>query len=149
MAHSFHPTPAIAAVKLLIYVLLVTALLVLARDMLRGLFIQFLAVAWLGGFFFVVLAFLTAKLQTITLDENTITYTSGLLATRRIVLPHAKVTETSYVQGPLERILGVGTVTIDTAGGSDLAIRVGNVRYDDIKKLLQEINEKTGKGAGI
>ncbi len=149
MARSFHPSPVVAGVKILIYVLLVTALLVLAQDLLRGMFIQFLAAAWLGGVFFVALAFLTAKLQTITMEENTIAYTSGLLATRRIVLPYAKITETSYAQGVLERILGVGTVSIDTAGGAQIAIHVGNVRYHDIKTLLQEINEKTGKGSGI
>ncbi|MDD5340269.1 MAG: PH domain-containing protein [Candidatus ainarchaeum sp.] len=149
MAHSFHPSPVVAGVKILLYLLLVTIFLVLVQDLLRGLFLTFLAIAWLGGIIFVALAVLAAKLQTITLEQNTIAYASGLLATRRTVLPYAKITETSYAQGLLERILGVGTVSIDTAGGAAIAIHVSNVRYNDIKALLQEINKKTGKGSGI
>jgi len=148
MAHSFHPHPVMAAAKIILYVLFLTVLLVLGRNMFQDLLIQFLAIIWLGGAFFVGLGFIMAKFQVITLDENTISYSTGILATKRVTLPYARITETSYAQGILERILGVGTVSIDTAGGSDVAIRVGNVRYSDIKKLLQEIGEKTGKDSG-
>lgn len=149
MEHSFHPHPVIAAVKIFLYLLALTALLFMGRDFLGDLFLQLLAVGWLAGIASVFLAFLMAKFQTMTLGANTITYSHGIIATKRVILPYARITETSYTQGPLERILGVGTITIDTAGGSEIAIHVGNVRYSDIRALLQEIGEKTGKGGGF
>lgn len=149
MPRSFHPTPLVAAAKILLYAVVFTALLAVVQTMLMGLFLQLLAAVWLAGILFVLFAFITARFQTLTLDENTITYSGGVLATKRTVLSYAKITETSYTQGLLERLLGVGTISIDTAGGSDIAVRVGNVRYADIKPLLDEINKKTGKGSGI
>ncbi len=149
MPRSFHPTPLVAAVKILLYVVVFTALLMVVQNMLAGLFIQLLAGVWLAGVLFVLLASVTARFQTITLDENTIIHSGGVLATKRTVLPYGKITETSYTQGLLERLLGVGTISIDTAGGSEIAIRVHNVRYEDIKNLMHEINRKTGKDTGI
>jgi uncharacterized membrane protein YdbT with pleckstrin-like domain len=149
MAHSFHPNPVMPSVKILICLAVLTVLLVLGSDFLGGMFLQLLAATWLAAAVLVLFAFILSKFQTITLDDNTITYTGGVFATRRVTLPYARITETSYVQGLLERMLGFGTVSIDTAGGSAVAIHMGNVRYADIKLLLKEINAKTGKGAGI
>jgi uncharacterized membrane protein YdbT with pleckstrin-like domain len=149
MARSFHPSPVVAAVKIVIYVVAFTALLALVQNLIRGIFLQLLLFVWLAGFALLLLAFIRARFQTITLDDNTITYTGGVLATKKSVLPYARITETSYTQGLLERLLGVGTVSIDNAGGPGVAIRMYNVRYSDIKLLLQEINAKTGKGSGI
>jgi membrane protein YdbS with pleckstrin-like domain len=149
MAQSFHPTPLVAAVKTLFCVVVLTVLLLVAQSTLMGLLLELLAAVWLAGAIFVLFAFMRARFQTITLDDNAITYSGGILATKQVVLPYERITETSYVQGVLERLLGVGTVSIDNASGAGVAICVHSVRYADIKPLLDEMNAKTGKGAGI
>jgi len=149
MAHSFHPHPVIGVVKIALYVALLAVLLFFLREMLGGLFVQILLIVFGFGIISTVFAFLMAKFQTVTLEENSITYTSGIFSMRRTVVPYSKITEASYIQGLIQRLFGVGTLSIDSAGGATIAIRMENVRYADLKKIIDEVNAKTGKESGV
>jgi uncharacterized membrane protein YdbT with pleckstrin-like domain len=148
MAHSFHPHPVVAVTKVIIMTLLLSALVFVMRDMLERILYPLIISVWLVGLVFVLVAFLASRFQTLTLDENSMLFQSGILATRRIMLPYAKITETSYVQGLVQRAFGVGTLNIDTAGGMNMAIHMPDVKHDDLKKILGEIRAKGGNGDG-
>jgi uncharacterized membrane protein YdbT with pleckstrin-like domain len=45
----------------------------------------------------------------------------------------------------IQRLFGVGSLNIDTAGGSDMAIRMADVKYSDIKLVLGEVKAKGGR----
>lgn len=147
MEQSFNPWPAVAAAKMVLMALLLAAVLFLARG-IESTSAMLLALA-LVTVAYALAAFLLAKFHTITLQEQTLAYQSGLLATRRIIIPYAKITEAGYTQGIMQRIFGVGNLSVDTAGGSPVAIRLNDVRYSDLKKILNEINRKTGKEGGL
>jgi uncharacterized membrane protein YdbT with pleckstrin-like domain len=148
MAHSFHPHPVVAVTKVIIMTLLLSALVFVMRDILERILYPLIISVWLVGLVFVLIAFLASRFQTLTLDENSMLFQSGILATRRIMLPYAKITETSYVQGLVQRAFGVGTLNIDTAGGMNMAIHMPDVKHDDLKKILGEIRAKGGNGDG-
>ncbi len=128
--------------------LILTGLLFLIREFLDRVFVTLLMLLWLITFAFVLLAFLASRFHTLTLEENSIIYHSGIISTRNVILPYAKITEASYTQGLVQRVFGVGTLKIDTAGGSDVAIYLNDVKYDDLKKILGEVNTRGDKGDG-
>ena len=148
MAHSFHPHPIVGATKILIMTIILTALVIVMRDLLERILLPIIAALWLIGIVFIIVAFIASRFQTLTLEENGMLYHSGILSTRRILLSYAKITETSYTQGLVQRIFGVGTLNVDTAGGAMVAIRMNDVRHAELKKILHEIKLKGGNGDG-
>lgn len=127
---------------------LLSALAFVMREILERILYPLLISIWLVGLVFMLIAYLASRFQTLTLDENSMLFQSGILATRRIMLPYAKITETSYIQGLVQRAFGVGTLNIDTAGGMNMAIHMPDVKHDDLKKILGEIRAKSGHGDG-
>ena len=147
MERSFNPYPIVAVVKALAFALLFTVVLLYLHP--EALLSTAMLAILLFCAAYALLAFLMAKFHTITLEGQTIIYRSGILSLKKIVLPYAKITEASYTQGIIQRIFGVGTLRVDTAGGSMVAIHLADVRHSDLKKILDEINSKSGKDGGI
>jgi len=148
MAHSFHPHPIVGATKIFLMTVFLTIFVLLVRDLLERILIPLIAALWFIGLIFVLVAFIASRFQTLTLEENGMLYQSGIISTRRILLQYAKITETTYTQGIVQRIFGVGTLYVDTAGGSNVAIRMNDVRHSELKKILGEIKMKGGPGDG-
>ncbi|MCI0503729.1 PH domain-containing protein [Candidatus Micrarchaeota archaeon] len=148
MAHSFHPHPIVAVTKVVMMTVLLSILVLVMRELLERILYPLMASLWLVGIVFILVAYLASRFQTLTLEENSMLFQSGILATRRIMLPYSKITETSYVQGLVQRVFGVGTLNVDTAGGGNMAIHMPDVKHDDLKRILAEIRAKGGKGDG-
>jgi len=145
---SFHPHPIVAILKIFLTMVALSFFVFNFRSMLGSIYLLLIIVFWIIALFFMLMSFVSSRTHTITLDENTISYRSGVLATRNVVLSYGKITEASYFQGPIQRIFGVGTLNVDTAGGSDIAIRVNDIRHSDVKQLLGNINAKGMSGDG-
>jgi putative membrane protein len=148
MAHSFHPHPIVGATKILIMTILLSALVIVMRDVLERILFPLIAALWVIGIIFIAVAFVTSRFQTLTLEENGMLYQSGIISTRRILLSYAKITETTYTQGLVQRLFGVGTLFVDTAGGSNVAVRMNDVKHAELQKILHEIKIKGGNGDG-
>lgn len=117
--------------------------LFLAREWIMGIFTSLLVAVWLVAIVYAAIAFVYSRFQLIIIEGQTITYKSGILSTRDIVLPFSKITETGYYQTLFQRIFGVGNLRLDTLGGS--AIIVDDILYRDMKTILAAVNGKTGK----
>ena len=148
MAHSFNPHPIVPAFRILFFVAIFSIGAYLLKDFLEHILLTVLAAIWLVGLVYILLAFLSAKFHTVILDQNTITYNSGILSIRKIILPYSRITEASFNQSLLQRIFSVGTLNVDTAGGANMAIHVNDIHYSDLKRILSEINRRSGKGDG-
>jgi uncharacterized membrane protein YdbT with pleckstrin-like domain len=148
MAMSFHPHPAVVVAKLILITAALDVLLYLTRDILDRIYITLMLAVTLLGVLLIILAVIRTRFLKITIDENTITYSAGVFATREVVLPFRKITEASFRQSLVQRVFGVGTLDVDTAGGDMMAISVGNIRYSDLKKILATINRNTGSEDG-
>jgi uncharacterized membrane protein YdbT with pleckstrin-like domain len=146
---SFNPYPIVAIARIFISAIFLTGVLFLFRDTVANYLSTLLLLVWLVSFMYMLAAYLRSRFYSITLEDQFITYQSGILSTRKVVLPYAKITEASYSQSLPQRLFGVGTVNIDTAGGTNIAIRLIDIRSDDMKEILGEINRKGGKDSGI
>jgi membrane protein YdbS with pleckstrin-like domain len=146
--HKFNPNPIVAAVGYFIMAIFLSLALYFFREYIGEFFLLAVAIVWLMALIKVSLRYAHAKFELITLDENSMKYTRGILFQKNIILPYAKVTEAKYAQTPLQRIFGVGTLNVDSAGGAAVAIHVFDVNKSDIELIIKEINEKSGKDDG-
>ena len=143
MPHSFHPFPVVGALKMLIMASILSLLLLIFTVLPAWLFTFLLLLIWAVTVLKMLMLIAAARYQEIILDDNTITYISGVISRNRLVLPYPRITEAGYTQGFLQRIFGVGTLKVDTAGGSKMAIYMQDVRYDDLTRILEKINRKS------
>ncbi len=89
-----------------------------------------LALAVLYGIFVGITA-LSYKHLSFVFDETEFSLYSGILTKRRVHVPYARVQSVNHKQSPIQRLAGVCTVEIDTAGGaSNKAIKVPYVKLD-------------------
>jgi uncharacterized membrane protein YdbT with pleckstrin-like domain len=149
MVHSFRPYPAVAIVKLLLIAVFVSVMLFILRESIAQYLLTVLILLWLITLFYMLVAYLRSMFHVIELEDKVLTYRSGIISTRKIVIPYAKITEASYTQSLLQRIFGVGNLNVDTAGGSMVAIHLNDVKYSDIKMILGDINKKGGQDEGF
>jgi uncharacterized membrane protein YdbT with pleckstrin-like domain len=146
MTFSFHPFPIAGMVKALAATLVLLAAFFLIRDFLGGEWMPLSAVVGLAGLAVVFMRFLASRFRTISLDEKSVTYSSGIVSSRKITLPYSKITEASFDQNLVQRVFGVGTLNVDTAGGTPIAINVQDVRSGDYKTLMEKLNSHSGGG---
>jgi putative membrane protein len=145
MSNSFHPHPVLGILKILVLSFIFTPILLLGMVLVGDLMVLIVAIFWAIAILKMLSIFLESRYHVVTMDEKAITYKMGIISHHNIVLPYMKISEASYSQGLLQRLFGVGTLRLDTAGGSRMAIYVHDVRYDDLKKIVFQVKEKSGK----
>ncbi len=148
MARSFNPYPIVRVINILASTLFLSALIYVFMDYVERIWMTLMAAVWLLGAVSVMASLVSVKFHTLTLDESGLVYQSGVLSTRRIVIPYAKVTEASYHQNLVQRIFGVGTLNVDTAGGSFMAIHMYDVKHSHLMLILDDVRRRGGKGDG-
>jgi putative membrane protein len=140
MSYSYHPFPIVSIISAVVFTAFLLVLVFFLRDFLGGLFLPVAAIVIAIGFLRVSNLLIMAQTYTVTLGENGITYTRGIFSRKEVTLRYAQVTEASYTQGVLQRIFGIANLNVDTPGGSEIALRLVDVRYDDVKRTLDLIN---------
>ncbi|VVC04886.1 Bacterial PH domain protein [Candidatus Bilamarchaeum dharawalense] len=145
MVQTFRPTPIVQVVKFILIAIFVSLILLFLRDYIPTIFPPLILALWLITLFYILVAYIRTKTRSIVLDEESITYTSGLFTVHKVILHYFKITEVTYTQDIVQRLFGIGTINMDTAGGNTIAIHVVDLRINDIKKTIQQINEKGDK----
>jgi putative membrane protein len=140
----FNPHPIVAITKTILISLILSALVYFTRNVLGDLYTTLMLIVWAFAIFMVLLSILLSKFHTLSLEENSITYHSGLLSIRQVTLPYSKISEASFHQDLIQRIFGIGTLKIDTAGGADVAILVHDIKRSDLNQILGEVKRKSG-----
>jgi membrane protein YdbS with pleckstrin-like domain len=77
-----------------------------------------------------------------TVQNDRVTYTGGVFFKKRVTAPYTKVTNINIHEGPIERIFGVGRLSIQTAGmsgqtGAEL-IMYGISDLDHVRSTVYE-----------
>ena len=101
-------------------------------------------------FFFVALGAVTilgsvidCRFKVFELDDANIIFTVGMFTIKKALVPFAQITNVIVTRSFLERICGLGSVVIDTPGGSTLPeIEVHSISYEAIKILISKTQGK-------
>ena len=140
MAYSFHPFPVIRASKNALTTALLILLIIMFRETLGSMALPLALVVLAFGTVSILSAFAIASTFSITLEEKTIIYRFGVFTRTEYNLPYSKITEARFSQGVVEQLLGLGTLTLDTAGYTDIPLHIHDIRLPDIRKTLDAIN---------
>src|SRR4030095_5861356 len=132
MAYSYHPYPIAEILRVAIFTALLVAVLFAARQYAGNYFYILLVLILAIGFVRISSAYISSTIYTVTLTDESIIYTYGVFSRKETSLAYSKITESSFTQSVIQRILGTGNIYIDTPGGSDVALRLAEVRYSDI-----------------
>lgn len=140
MAYSYHPFPLIRAAKSALVTILLLILIYLVRDYVSDILLPLILVIVAFGIMSVLSAFAVASTYMITLGDDNITYRFGVLSRTEYNLPYSKITESRFSQGIIDQFVGLGTMTLDTAGFTDIPLHIRDIRLSDIKKTQDAIN---------
>ena len=106
--------------------LMVIGLVVLVLVVIIGAFVGLYALAW--------------KNMSYVFDEREFSFYSGIITKRRVHVPYARVQSVNHRESIIQRIFGVCTVTIDSAGGSsNKAVRVPYLQLETAERLRVEL----------
>ncbi len=116
--------------------LLVIGIAVLGVVVFVGLLVGLYALAW--------------KNMSYVFDEREFSYYSGIITKRRVHVPYARVQSVNHRASIIQRVFGVCTVTIDSAGGSsNKGVRVPYLRLETAERLRAELfTRKAAVAAG-
>lgn len=99
-----------------------------------------------------VYGFLYKEATTIYVDEEKVSYETGVLERVRKDIPIAKITDSVIQRSVLERVLGLATLYINTAGRAEYEIVQKYLPYHFAKRIRDNIYkhmEKLGKSSMI
>lgn len=106
--------------------LLVVGIAVLALAIIVAAFVGLYALAW--------------RNMSYVFDEREFSYYSGIITKRRVHVPYARVQSVNHRASIIQRLFGVCTVTIDSAGGSsNKGVRVPYLRLETAERLRAEL----------
>ncbi len=105
-------------------------------DMLMPLFViwAFAIILWLT-------ASVVEKFTSIEIGESALTVKSGVLSIKTTLISYKQIANLHIKQGLFERIVGVGTVELDTSGTNRVEIIMRNIKKDDLDKLSYACKE--------
>lgn len=115
----------------------------------NGLLVIVICVAAIAVVYFIVLGVyaLAYKNMSYVFDELEFSFYAGIFVKRRVHLPYARVQSVNHRAGILQRIAGVCTVSIDSAGGSsNRALRIPYVRLETAERMRSDIFVRKAAG---
>ena len=74
--------------------------------------------------------------------EDELLVKHGLLIRKMTVVPFGRVQHIDIAQGPLERMFGLGTLVLNTAGTRGSAVRLPGLLHGDAERLREHIRAK-------
>ncbi len=138
------PKPYTAIIKTtLIVLLIIAASIVFLNKIISNEMLLYgnIGIAILG-IIYCFIKYIAMKFERITIMDSGIRYTRGILSKKEYIFPYSKISETSFHQSFFERIVGCGTIKVDTPGGSEMAMVVREIAASDGRKVLEKVNVK-------
>jgi uncharacterized membrane protein YdbT with pleckstrin-like domain len=148
MPYSFNPNPILGALRILFLAILLSLIAFTFQNYIERIFLPLVGITWLIAVIYIAILYARAKFEVITLEDSSIRHTRGVLSQMSVVLSYSKITEATYTQTLMQRIIGVGNLHLDSAGGSMMAIHVQDVKKSDIDRTMENTRKKSGSGDG-
>lgn len=87
-----------------------------------------------------------------SVDADAVRMNGGVFWKRRVTVPYDKITNVDIIQGPMQRMYGIGTVNVQTAGaggaqGAHAELRLAGVQETDAirDRILDHMGEITNR----
>jgi putative membrane protein len=134
-----HPNPIARIAVIIFFLTLISFGMAIA---IPDLLMIGLLILWAIGGLAILSAYLSTRFITLDVKEDEVVYIIGVLSVRRKHIPYAKITDVSMQQSFIERIFGLGTLEIDTAGGPGTEIMMPSMPLNTLQRVMDEIKEE-------
>ncbi|HOI43768.1 MAG TPA: PH domain-containing protein [Elusimicrobiales bacterium] len=109
-----------------------------------GLFLltAFLLAIWIPAFY---------RSLEYSIDEDAVRCNSGVFWKRRVTVPYSKITNVDIMQGPVQRVYGVGSVHVQTAGAGGAQGGMAELAFlgvRDLEGVREAIMSRMKAGGG-
>ncbi len=128
---------------MIVLAIIVSGVLYYLRDYIQALYMNAVAAVWLLGLAACVFAYIGSRFTTLEIRDKDLLFKRGVFAVKTVLVPYNRITDTRYVQSLVERVLGLGTLEVETASESGVAIRIGGVRDADVRDIMGNVSSKT------
>lgn len=95
-----------------------------------------------------MLARIIQLFKTIEIGEKSVKVMTGIIHIKSMLIPYERITHVQTTQTLSQRILGLGTLSIDTAGSDMVEVVLRDVPQKYLQKILHNIEEKTHRQVG-
>ena len=117
-------------------------LLIFAHPIVFGAILMFLVLMMLPVLLWIF--FFYASLE-YAIDSDSVKGKSGVLWKKYVTIPFTKVTNLDITQGPIQRMFGIGTIHVQTAGAGGQQGEKAELRLSGIKNLHEIKDEIMAK----
>ncbi len=139
----FHPSPLPIVIRVLSGVIILSIIFYLLSPVFGDFSVTIVLFFSAIGLITILGAWTDCRFKTLELDDANITFTVGILSTKTAVVPFARLTNVIVTRSFLERILGLGSIIIDTPGGSNIPeIDARQIPYVAIEIIVDKTEGK-------
>src|SRR3989338_1491533 len=130
MPESFHPSGIPLYLKAALIAIILSGLLLYAREVVEFDPTELIIGLWVVAFIISIATKIAHRFKTLEIDDHNITLKIGILSTKTVVVPFERITNVNVHQSLFQRLVGLGTLSVDTAAGTVLAeIKIENMPY--------------------
>lgn len=91
-----------------------------------------------------IITYLGFRKKAYALRQKDILYKTGLLWRKTIVLPFNRIQHSEVNHGPIDRMYGLASLKLFTAGGSTSDLSIPGLKDEEAHRLKEYITHKTG-----
>lgn len=136
MDNIIRPTAKVNHLIIILCAVIASAIVLLALNEIKEMLIP-LFVIWALAIILWLTASIAEKFKTIELGEEGLTVKTGILSIKTTLMAYKQIANLHIKQGLFERILGVGTIELDTSGTNRVEIIIHSVKKEDLEKISQ------------
>lgn len=140
---AFHPTARAVYIKIFILGLIFTSLAFALQDIISKFLVDFLLILWTLLVLVAIISKIYTKFTTVKIEETGLTITKGILSIKKIFIQYKNISNVRIHQTLFERIIGVGSIGIDTAGTSGTEVIIDYIENEKLQRIVQ-LSKKTG-----
>ena len=98
-----------------------------------------ITIVWVAALLVSVLKWISNRFVSIEILDNELVYKSGIINTKSVTVSYTQITNVNIERTLFQRLLGLGTLDIDTASGTHEAdIKIHNLPYSSLEIVLQK-----------
>jgi putative membrane protein len=133
-------------IEIAIVAILISSLILLGSSLLGGIALWAVVAVWGIALLAGLVAMIKEHSKSIEIGEDSLIIKTGILSTKTTVIPYWTITDVDIEQNIVDKILGLGTLSVDTAGTSNVEVVMKNLSYADLKELIEVFKKKMKGG---
>jgi membrane protein YdbS with pleckstrin-like domain len=136
-------------VSLILFTVILLGAMFFFQDVLNALLGEFSLYPYIAVVMLAILAdvldYLRYSTTSIEVSDKAVVYRTGILTKKEITYPFHKIANTRTQVTITDRIFGMKTLMIDTAGESNLDLTINDLPAKTCDAIYNEVNGKMGK----